>query len=541
MNSKLFSLVCLSSFVHTTSYAAEVDIAASIGSSIVNSKVESSSGESDLSSDSYSISPSVAVTYTAKKLAASVSAEHQYIKTNGQNDLEDPLNENSDENFTSYSIASDFFAIENLLSFNFSGEQEYVPNGGNDNFVNDEFFNSDNLAKTRRTTAGFNFQIANGDYLNLSVTGSSSNVKSGQTTDDSLSSEVDSDSQLLNVFLTEGNRVDFMGWRISSNYQKVDSLNRNDFVLRRSIGSVYFGLSDEFRFLVTGTTESNTGDFQGSTFNQNNQKYDSYGAGFIWSPKDSREIELTYNRINNNLEQDESYIGSRIAWRFSSRTNINAQYERRFFGETGSFQFNYNTRSTRSSITYNETVSTFSTLSGVNADVQTFVCPLGETDIAFCFQPDTLNYELEAGEEFTPLVSLSPEITEEVRITKSLRGTIGFQRRRLRSSLTFSRTDTDFLESERNRKTNLIGLTNSLNIGARTVLSLNGNYQDIDQLRDAQLQSIKTVTGSFSATYNVNPSLSTTLRYSYTKRDSELNDTELTSKRIWLSLIYRFN
>lgn len=544
MNSKYFAFFSLSLIAHSVAQAGELDIAASVNSNYTNSKVTTSpelAEEQESQVDTIEVAPSIGATFKSRKTSSRLTVDHRIFETRGGDVLDGANTESSRTSYTSYLLNSDISVIDNLLSIDLAGEQRFVPSGVNNNFISDEFLNSDSLTKTERYSGGFNFQLLRGDYLNFTAQGSHSKIKSGITSEDPFSNRIDSESQSLRTVITEGDNVDFMSWEFLTSFQKSNSTDRDDFITRRTLGNVYFGLMDDFQFLITGSTESNNGAFGTSFTGQSSIKFDTYGAGFAWSPKPSREIEITFNESKEQDGERETYVGARVNWQFSSRTSLAAEYGRRFFGRSGTMQFTYNTRFLRSSISYNELLTNFSTQTGVNADVQTFVCPIGETDVTFCFQPDTLNYELGAGEEFVPFASISPEITDEVRISKALRGTIGFQRNRLTSSLTFSHNDISFLESNRTQKTILVGLNNSLAIGRKTTLTLVANYQENDQVTDSVSEKVDTINGSFGATYRINPSLSSSLRYTYSRRKGLANSADIESERIALSINYIFN
>ena len=170
---------------------------------------------------------------------------------------------------------------------------------------------------------------------------------------------------------------------------------------------------------MTGNSETN--EYRGSeTLGSRELSFDSAGVGLSYYLSRGRFIDITYNESTRDSEDKEEFLGVNLVWQFSARTSVTANYGRRFYGKSGNFAFTHNRKRLRTTIGYNESVSSYTRLIAEEQSLGTFVCPSNAVDFSGCFQPDTLDYQLAPGESLRELNALVPEISEEITLRRRL-------------------------------------------------------------------------------------------------------------------------
>lgn len=530
--------IALAGFTHCTQ-AENLKFTSSVSSSYVNSDVTQqasvgSEDENKTKSDTFLVAPTIAATYQGGRLNTRLNIRHSYLDRHVSSVLN---TESSRSNFTFYSINNRIDVIKNALSVDIDGEQRYGSFQSSNNLVDDEITNPDNLSRTKRLSAKFDLNLPRGDWFAINMQGDLSNLKNGRLNE--FDEELNNTNKRIVTRLSQGTDIEALAWNLEHSYRESDGNGNNDLTTRRARGNVYFGLADEVSFVLTGTTESNNRS-NDATIGDIETSFDTYGAGLSWQPHSSRRFDITYNKSSRQEGETQSFVGAQLNWRLSPRTSVQADYGRRFFGKSGSLTMNYNTKKLRARLTYDEEVTTFSQIVGFDQNVSVFVCPTGETDITACFQPDSLNYELDTGEEFVPFNSFTPEISDETRIRKALRGTLGFQRSRLSSNLNLRRIETDFLDSGRLQTTLLAGFTNALRVGSKTTINFRVDYQENKVEAEESDLDTETWRATLGYTYQLGRNLNYNLSYRYIDR-SGTETTDLTDKRVTLRLTYRFD
>jgi uncharacterized protein (PEP-CTERM system associated) len=131
-----------------------------------------------------------------------------------------------------------------------------------------------------------------------------------------------------------------------------------------------------------------------------------------------------------------------------------------------------------------------------------------------------------------------PEISEEVILRKSFSANIGFERRKMTTSLDIQHIETQYLDRGIDQTNNNIGLVNSYKIGPKTILNLSLNYL----ISDTKLEETKdkTKSATLSATRQIGEELSTSASFRYLDRQSALSIRDITDRRLTLSLRYTF-
>jgi uncharacterized protein (PEP-CTERM system associated) len=349
--------------------------------------------------------------------------------------------------------------------------------------------------------------------------------------------------------LVNGNWFRNSYWNVNAAFQSTDRQDRGTFESLRANAQLGFNLYKDFGVLITGTHEENDIDGELSNFlnRYNNQfaKFDTYGAGINYRPAEGRFFNVTLNKIVTDGEDDgKTFVGVSTSWQFTPRTSIQADYGRRYYGDAGSFTLNYGTKKVRSAVNYRESTTSFSRLMYDVVDAGTFVCPAGAVDIIDCFQPDTLDYEMQAGEQVVQFSQLVSELTDQVILRRQLGASIGFQRRRLKISTDFRYIDTDYSIDDRQQIQKQVGVTGNLQMGSRSSLYSRIQYTQMDNTingskaeNDTRIYSI-----GWSTRLSRGLSVSTDLRYldGGTNNAVGRESLDLNETRISLSMTYNF-
>lgn len=518
-------------------HARQLNFTANVNTTYVNEESETSSTDST-TLDSFSIQPSLGARYKSGRFSGNGNIRYRQLDRHFSQTGSAAETSDTRDNYTTFAANSELELVENALYFTLSGNQTYRSFDINDSLTDDEFNDDGSLSKTRRTQVGLRFKSPQADYLVLDLNARASNVKSDNGVEQGYA--VNSNDKFLRSRLTSGDRMDLVTWDISSNYRQSEGATSNDLTSITHYGNLYFGIYDELRFLVTGRFESNER-FSATQDVSEDLDYDSYGVGLSWGKQARRRINLTYNRSGNaSSEEKEGFVGLDVNWAFTSRTSIRAELGRRYYGESGSFSLRHNSRRIRTSVSYSEDLTTYSQIIGAEASEETFVCPSDATDFSQCFQPSTLNYELNAGEEFTSFSQLNPIISEEVRLRKALQGSIGYDFRRLKTTLNIRRTSTDFLDSGRQQTSQIIGLRGNLKAGIKTSFTASVNFQKTQD----ELELVETESEIWTANLSVNRTVGrnsrVSLGYRHINRKTDEMDS-LSENRITLSINYRFS
>ncbi|MEP4889827.1 MAG: hypothetical protein ABJV04_07365 [Aliiglaciecola sp.] len=490
-------------------------------------------------SDIFTFEPSLGATYEANKIQGAATVRYLQVSNNASSDSTD-LNLDQNYNFTSFNYNGRLTAIDNVLSFTARGSQSYRNTIAGNALVNDELYGSQELSKTQTNSAGFNFSLSQGDWVRMAVEGSYSKVKSDRQV--FLDSDLDTSNTSVTSQIYSGDEVKRVNWNISGTYNETLGSGFNDSRSELYSGDFRIGLINEFSLVFTGQNERNElssesgGSDVSSDFN-----YTSYGVGLSWYQSAQRFIDVTYNRSTENEDESENFLGLKFDWRFTSRTSIAGEYGRRFYGESGNLNLTHKIRKFQTQVTYEENITNYTRLVAGDTVTGSFVCPIGADQILQCFQPATIDYVLQPGEEFSNFNFIIPDITESDIIRKSLSTNIGYSFRKVQSSLTYRNTNTEYIDGSREQKTQTISLDSSLQINRKTSLSGSiiitsyDNTVDDDRL-SADNDDVFTATLNY--TRKLNRDLNATIGYQHTTRRSPVENRDYDSDRITFEVVY---
>ncbi|MEP1551347.1 MAG: TIGR03016 family PEP-CTERM system-associated outer membrane protein [Paraglaciecola sp.] len=474
-----------------------------------------------------SITPSVTAIYSNRRMNMSVNAEHIKVEQISGN-------VDADKEYTEFSFDGLTTLIDNTLTFSLSGKENYRVINQEQDYVSDKVLASGDLTKYRNTAAALNFVTPNPEYVGLAIQTSYSET----TTDESIESEfgVDGSNTALSAKISEGRKVDNFSFNLSANYNDTTRASFQDFSSTEVSGDIGVPISQKVSLIVQGSSSEYDVDTSGFA-TRTNLDTTSYGAGITWQPMNERSVSVTYNQLEEG-DNTTNYLGLDVDWAFSSRTALNFNYGKKFYGDAYTVDFSHNLKFFRSSLAYSEQVTSFSRLSFGEGSTTLFVCPFGSVDLGECFQPDSLNYELQAGEEYIASTDIETDISEEIILRKAGSFNIGYDKRRLKTALTVSYGETEYLESGQLQTTRSAKITVAYELGKKTDVNFSSRYARTRPRSSDDTDNI--LTSSIDVSREVAKSLKVNLGARLLDRSSDSADRDITDKRITLGLTYTF-
>lgn len=474
--------------------AADIEYSASVNAELSNQEIERPASE-DLSLQTFSVSPTISAFYNSKKLGASLSAQHNYLKR----DNEAVATEN---NFTSYSANVRYSPIERLLTLQASSNINYRPVNVGNFIVTDFLTNSDELSKTQNNSVGLIFNASQGDLIRSTFNANYSDIKTDRT--NAGNAGINAENLSSSLSLRNGDEVRWVRWQLNGQYQETrrDTGQYGNFTSLTASGNSDLMLASWFGIRFTASTETQETSAPNSAF-AIERKFNSYGAGITLTQSPVRTLSITYNKTDSNISSsdDEDFIGGDLIWAFSNRTSVSAQYGRRFYGESGSADITYNTKYLRSSLRYNESATNTTRLLATVDSLGVFVCPIDSQSIIDCRQPDSLDYEPQAGEVLTQFSQNIFDLNDNIIIRKALNGIVGYSFSKISYSLSLTRSEDETVETERSRIINSADLTANYTLSSKTNFNASIRYArtkeqllNVDDITTEQRSTTRTFT-----------------------------------------------
>lgn len=514
-----------------SAFGQEVDISGTLNTTGYVYETEIGDNEAT-QTEALIIKPSILGSYKSRLLSASLTANHSRVKRSV--DSENVIDK-TNQNYTDLKYTSNLTLIENALSLTLSGAQSYRVVNQQQAGFSDVILGSGNLTKSRNNSAQLNFSIPNPLYVGFTLQSTYSKTQTDQS--QAGQTGVDGDNLGVTARLFQGKYIRPINFDITAQYNDTSRANFQNFESTRVQASVGFPIIKEVDFIVTGSLEEYDTGQTGFT-GRPNLDTTSYGAGLKWTPSNGRNLSLTYNQLEEG-ENKTDFLGVNLAWAFSNRTALNFDYGKRFFGDSYTLNFNHSLKSLRTSVSYSEDLTTFSRLGASSTNITgIFVCQFGSTDLIDCFQPDSLDYQLQVGEEFRATTEVVTDISEEVMLRKSGTASIGYSKRKVSMSIDASYRRTEYLESDRLSINRSLRLNLNYAIGRKTNISFASNIAK-NQFSEFE-ESDTTTTNSINFSRDLGRYLKLSIAARFLDRESENLNRNGTDKRLTVGLNYTF-
>ncbi len=493
---------------------------------------------------SLSVVPGLYTAYKSKKLFFRGNVNTTYVKRDTD------AAGTSEDYFTNYNYQSRLSLIENLLTFEVKGDRQYRASEINNLFVTDFVNNSDGLVKTEQNSATLSLETKRGKLVNIE-----GSARYARVTADGGSqvvvNNVSNDLVNADLSLKSGVKSRII-WNIDGSYDNtVTSTNQGQDQTSQSVNAlvdvpVFKGLALRF----TGTDSSNEFGAKG-TENTITREFQTYGAGLTMYFSENTYISVTYNNASNPTigpqneieNEDETFIGIDLIWTLSPRTFIAYNRSRRFYGDSSGGRLQYQTRKTRATLSYTETVTNASQLIATEQQ-GLFICPAGATDILSCSVSETLDYEPQADEVLVNFAIPDYAIEDFALLRRSTTAAFAFDFNRLSVGVNASYVDSDSLANVSSQQRNATSGSMSLGykVGSQSSLNMAVRYIDLDRLIENTEQSSRSKSISLSFSRAIGRRLKAAFTYSYTDRNGNFSEnifgTSYKDNRLNLSVIY---
>jgi uncharacterized protein (PEP-CTERM system associated) len=520
----------------TNIYAGEVDVVTSLNSTAYH--YNSQFGELPAeNSQALVTTPSLTTNYASNFFNSTFLIKHTNVKQTG--DVRDAEGE-TDKSYNDMQLNSQLILIQNLMSISLSGVQSYRSVDERQAGVVDKVLSSGSLTKSRQYSAGLIFKTPNPQYIGLDFSSSFSTTDSDRSTDET-GGGVNNDNTIFQGRLYQGQKLKRVAWDLTYLHSETSRINFLDFSSTSANAYLSFGMFSDLRMVLTGNSEKNDIDTSNTGSLRTGIDTNSIGAGLEWRSSSNRAFTITYNELDEG-ESTTEYIGVNANWAFTSRTALQFDYGKRFFGDSYRVNFSHNTKSLRTKLRYSEDITTFASATTSREELGVFVCTIGAIDLSECFQPNTLEYQLQVGEQFRNVFEISPDISEQVFLSKSGGISVGYSARKLTVSLDLTSRDTEYLESARTRKNTGLRLNASYKLGRKTDLDFGSSITKSDSTdEDGGIRQDDIWSTNVTFKRDLSDHLSVSANARYLDRDSNNADAILRDKRITLSVNYKFN
>ncbi|MBJ2130278.1 TIGR03016 family PEP-CTERM system-associated outer membrane protein [Alteromonas sp. IB21] len=419
------------------------------------------------------IAPQVNATYQTRTFQGLWSGTYTHLERDN-----DDASQRQD--YAEYSYSAQWVPFENLLSFQAAGALNYQNTNSANFLVSDFIANSDSLAKTRSNRLSSTLTLDQGNWIRGQGTASYSDTASERSLTNN--NALDNDSYQFNGNLINGDDAKYFIWSVSGTYQNTErgQANTGNFESRTGDGYIDTRIYGDWAIRLTARHEANQISDRDDT-NSLVREFNSYGAGLTYRQAENRYISITANKSESDIEDDdgETFIGLDMQWALSTRTRIAATYGRRFYGESASASIGYNAKYLRTSFSYSEDVTNTSRLLADPENLGVFVCPTAITSIADCFQPNSLSYTPNAGEQLVQLTSQNLEFDDNIILRKSSNFQAGYDFSRVTLAFSWRYSEDDYLDEDRLRRTYSFGTNLAYKIGSYTNLTSSINYANI--------------------------------------------------------------
>jgi uncharacterized protein (PEP-CTERM system associated) len=472
------------------------------------------------------LEPSLTGIYDSKKVDFSANITHTLVEQSYNAD-------GADKSYTDIKLNSNVNLIENALRLTIFGAQNYRVSSQSQSAFSDKVLSAGDLSQVQQYGATLDYFTPNASYIGLDMSTSYSNLSTEKSIDENFNG-LDSENISLFARLRSGKELRLITFDFSAQYTDTTRSGYSNFESDSLIGNIHFNLFEKLNVVILGS-QNNYNIEQTNGQGPRSIDTQSYGAGIELSNSDNRRIQLTYNSLKE-ADNTTNYIGVDLNWAFSQRTSIDLSYGKRFYGDAYTANAKYNLKYFKSNLSYSEDVTTFARLNFETETLGIFVCNIGSTELADCFQPDDVNYVLQPGEEFRSYNNISADITNEVILTKSARYVLGYAKRKIKISFDLGYRETEYLETNRLQRSKNVGLSSNYQLSKKTNLGLGFNF-----LRQEGIESdshIDTVSSNFSATRALSEHAKLDLAFRYLDRQSEVRD--LSDKRLTIGFNYQF-
>lgn len=519
--------VAVLALLHLPAVSGDLKLTSNIKSTVYASETEQSEEDSRTNS-AIAIQPQIVGVYDSRKVDLSLKLSQTLVEQERQT-------EGADKNYTDVNLDSKISLIDKVLQLSIRGDQTYRVVSQQQDLFSDRLLSAGDLSKVKRYSTNLTFTTPNPSYVGIDWSTGYSDTSSDKSVLGT--SRIDGNNVSATSRLYSGKDMQTLTFDINANYNNSKRSSLSDFESTVLSANVRFRLVDKLRLVLTGNDNNYKVNLDSQIASRSNLDSTSYGAGLGWYASDDRFFQLTYNELEeaNNTSK---FVGFDVDWAFSQRTALKANYGKRFYGDAYSLQFDYKLKTIRSSLRYSEDVTTFARYAQVSNSLGLFVCDIGSTDFASCFQPEELSFELQTGQEFRVFRDISSDITNEVILSKSARYELGYDKGKIKVALNLGYQQTEYIESNRLQEYKTAGLIFNYDLNRKTDVSINTQYVKRD--RSSSQNSEDTISVTFSGKRSLSRNADIDMSLRWLDRSSENAERDASDKRLTVGFNYTF-
>lgn len=344
-------------------------------------------------------------------------------------------------------------------------------------------------------------------------------------------------STTFNLNSENGNAARTIFWDSSASFTQTNNSN-NSSDSEQSSADIKLGYITNHGFtpFVRYFLEDISGNISSSTF-----ETESLGVGFRWLILPRLFVDVSYNEPFGNssdtVEEQEAYTDALLNWQPSSRTQIELGYTQRFFGDSYNAQITHQNRRLTNTLSYTETVRTFTRDNFVAVTSEVFCSNITATDISNCI---TLLASEPESQAATSVNVTTLELVEDNNFSLnkvfSWTSTLSLPKTSFTSNARYTSRENLSDDSSSESLIKFLSFQATRNISQNTSLRFLTSYTD--QQISASTVTQNDLTRRYSLTYNknINDLLTMFVTIGHTNRNSNVDNLTYNENRISFNL-----
>lgn len=521
----------------TTASANELLIKPSIdvSSQLVRQEVESKLGETR-QGQVLQVTPGIALGYQSNRIefVSSIKSENIYRSS-------DLKSESSEQNSETVALDGLFKIdlIQDIANFQVQARQyQQIINTQNTGVLADKLLNNAGFVDAFDHSASIRFQnpIPSKVKAVASITASGRKTDKPENEEVIINNQIDSQSLGANFQLGNGYRESFIEWQLQYATQQTQRENGGTLTTEnaniQTTTAIYQGIG-----LALNATSSSF-DVDGNVALTNQLDFKQIGAGLSWKVGKGSELKILGYEYQRGNDETESYVGGTFDWRISSRSSL--QYERNANarGQTDKLSLTQNSRFLKTRATITQGISVNSRQGFNTNELGSFICPAGSSDLASCYQPESLTYMPAVGERMVNVNQRELELSEEIVEQTIGQLTIGYDNQsKIKATASYSYSNQTGLEAGlQNLIRQIVSASFSYNYSTKTKLSVNFTTSESDYFEEG-IKDLDTLI-SFNLDKQLTKKLSFVSYFSVRDRQSQRQGFDVTDYRLSAAIQY---
>ncbi|WDE05026.1 TIGR03016 family PEP-CTERM system-associated outer membrane protein [Thalassomonas viridans] len=351
--------------------------------------------------DSYisQVKPALDISYLSRRIELTFAASNNFISYSHDSD--------DNDDYDVYQLDGSFSLWDNGPALFVRANKDQVQQSISNNAIADLL--TSNASALKQADTGLTYNLARSSIIMNSQV-----YYQRRTSDNTIG---DREGVVAILAAENGSAAKWLFWSTNASFQDLTSKNNNNDTKFYSVDAK-IGLINDYRFMpfIRVYDEDNQGNFENRS-SQSNLNSSSWGPGIRWQVSDHLWFDLAYNYVDNQEENEDHFSGS-VTWRPSPRTALQAQFSKRFFGDSYGLNFVHQNKRLVNAISYNETVQSFDRFNYVEVDLGSFYCPAtGDFTLDDCLVTPGSNL---SDYVLIPLTTLQPVEADELSLQKDL-------------------------------------------------------------------------------------------------------------------------